>query len=91
MKFAFWTGWLVEVGVALVLTYFFWVGISDGTVSSNNIGIWATLLLGAFGVVALGLMLWKNDRLRVLACALAALPAIGVIFFFVVLVTSSYK
>ena len=52
----FWILWGFDALISLVILYFFFVGLADGTVSSFNIRIWL-LLLGAVAVIMLG-SLW---------------------------------
>jgi hypothetical protein len=44
--------WGIDALVALVVLYFFFVGLADGSVSSFNIGLWSVVLLVLGGVLA---------------------------------------
>ena len=58
----FWTLWAVNAVIgAIALLFFFW-GVSDGSVSSFNIGLW-TMVLAALAVV-IGGSLWLKSRGR---------------------------
>jgi hypothetical protein len=50
--------WGFDLLIALVVVFFFFWGLSDGTVSAFNIGLWLVLLLGVGGVV------WGGWKLR---------------------------
>jgi hypothetical protein len=41
--------WGFDLLIALVVVFFFFWGLSDGTVSAFNIGLWLVLLLGVQG------------------------------------------
>lgn len=57
---SFWILWGIDALAALIVLYFFFVGLADGSVSSYNSGIW-TLLLCAVAVVLLG-SLWLQSN-----------------------------
>ncbi len=42
----FWILWGIDAVVTLVALYFFFIGLSDGSVSSFNGGLWMGMLLG---------------------------------------------
>jgi hypothetical protein len=50
--------WGFDLLIALVVVFFFFWGLSDGTVSAFNIGLWLVLLLGVGSVV------WGGRKLR---------------------------
>jgi hypothetical protein len=50
--------WGFDLLIALVVVFFFFWGLSDGTVSAFNIGLWLVLLLGVGSVV------WGGWKLR---------------------------
>lgn len=50
----------MDAAVALVVTYFFFVGLGDGSVSSFNMGLW--LLIFAVLAVVLGGGLWLRKK-----------------------------
>jgi len=49
----FWILWGIDLVIAAVVLFFFLWGLSDGTVSAFNIGLWLVLLLGV-GIVVVG-------------------------------------
>lgn len=71
----FWILWGFDVLIALVVLYFFFIGIADGSVSSFNMGIWMLLLIG-LAVVVLGSLALKSFGYILLAKILLSLLAI---------------
>ena len=70
----FWILWGFDALIALVVLYFFFIGLVDGSVSSFNAGIWALLLaglalilLGSLGLKAIGYLQWAKVLLSILA------------------------
>lgn len=70
---------LVAAGI---LFFFFW-GVSDGTVSSFNIGIWLALLAGTALSLIGGFLAHKNNNrvLAILLLLILALPGIAFALF----------
>jgi hypothetical protein len=60
----FWIVWGFDAGIALVVLVFFCWGLSDGTVSSFNFGLWMAMLAGVGGVVGGSLWLRSKGRPR---------------------------
>jgi hypothetical protein len=60
---------------ALVVVYFFAVGLADGSVSAFNGELWAGLLLGVAAVIGGGMLLQRAGR-PLLANALLAVLAL---------------
>lgn len=58
----FWTSWVIAAAVTVVALGFFLVGLTNGTVSSFNAGIWVLILPGTVGVTWGSWMLKKNGR-----------------------------
>ena len=52
----FWILWGIDAVLSLVVLYFFFVGLADGSVSSFNMGLWLMILIG-IGAIMLG-SLW---------------------------------
>ena len=74
---------------AIALLFFFW-GLSDGSVSSFNIGLWATLLAALAAVI--GGSLWLKSigrrRMGVSLLMLFALPGLLYAVFMVIVLAS---
>jgi hypothetical protein len=80
----FWIPWGIDVIVALIFVYFFFVGIGDGSVSAFNIVLWLVILVGLAIVLGGSLALRASARTG-LATALVtalAIPSvlIGLLF-----------
>jgi hypothetical protein len=76
----FWVPWTIDALMAVVLLYFFFAGLIDGSVSSRNIGLWLLIISGLAGVAGGGLWL-KSANHPCLATALLLIPALpGVIY-----------
>ena len=72
--------WGIDIVLALIAVAVFLIGLSEGTVSSVNLGVWA-MVLGGFAIVVFGSRaLSRSGRTRV-GAVLAAIPAIpGVLY-----------
>ena len=83
----FWIPWGIAAVVTAVVVLFFLLGVSDGTVSSFNAGLWALLLLGTLGVTAGSLALKARGRpgLGALLALVLALPGLLAALFFLLL------
>lgn len=77
----------IDALVALVVLYFFFLGLADGSVSSFNAGIWSVLLLMVAGVIAGGLWLRAAGHRRAAHALLLVLALPGIVYaLFLVLV-----
>ena len=86
----FWLPWGVDVVVALIFVYFFFVGLGDGSVSSFNIVLWLLILCVSAAVVGGSLALRASGR-TVLAIALVtiiAVPSVLIGLFFLALLAT---
>ena len=87
----FWIPWGFDALIALVVLYFFLVGLADGSVSSFNMEIWLVLLLVVGFVMVGSLMLRSSGRQRIAIGVLMILAVPGFLcglFFLVVLVAN---
>jgi len=48
--------WAIDAVASLIMLYFFFVGLADGTVSSRNAGLWMAIVLAL--VVIMGGSVW---------------------------------
>ena len=80
MYMKFWLLWGFDALIALVLLYFFFTGISDGSVSSFNIGLWLIILLGLTGIMGGSLCLFSAGRSGIATAVLLLLAIPGVLF-----------
>jgi len=93
MRVLFWTLWTIAtLGAAAALGFFLW-GLTDGTVSSDNIGIWLVLLAFAGVPVAgsLGLKRAGRTGLGVVLLLLPAVPALLYAVFIAAVVLSGAR
>jgi hypothetical protein len=70
----------IDVCVALVVVYFFFVGLADGSVSSFNAGLWFAILAGLAAVLGGGWALHANGRRGAAIAVLAVLAIPGLLF-----------
>ena len=67
MATSFWLLWGFDFLIALVVLYFFIVGLADGSVSSQNFFIWLLLLGAVAAILLIGLLLKSTGILWLLA------------------------
>jgi hypothetical protein len=67
--------WCIDALTSIVVLYYFFVGLADGTVSSFNMGLWF-LILAALAVSMLGSIWLRSHQHPALAIALLCLLAI---------------
>lgn len=83
----------IDVIVAVIAVYYFFIGLADGSVSSFNGGIWfallaalAALLIGTFFLKSAGKIALANTLLAVLA-----VPAVLFAFFMLTVIVTKQK
>lgn len=81
---SFWVLWGFDALIALVVLYFFFIGLADGSVSSFNIGLWLLILLAVGGVVlgSLGLRSADHSGAAKGVLLILALPGLMFLLFF---------
>lgn len=92
-------GWIYRAmfigaaAVAAVAMVFFVAGLSDGSVSAFNIGLWLGLLGGVGAVLGGGAWLGAHGRPGPAAALLAllALPAMGYALFIILVIASGAR
>jgi hypothetical protein len=70
----FWVLWGFDAIISLIVLYFFFVGLADGSVSSFNMGLWLMILAAVGGVMLGSLWLKSNNHLslsKVILCIFA--------------------
>ena len=72
--------WGIDAIAAMIVLYFFFVGLADGTVSSFNIAIWA-IILAILGVIMFGSIWLRSHNQPVLALILVLVLAIPVLLY----------
>jgi hypothetical protein len=83
--------WAIDAVIAIVVLYFFFVGLADGSVSSCNIRLWFLILFGLGSVVGVSLWLKSAGRrsLATLLLLILAVPGVRFGLFFVVLLIAA--
>lgn len=83
----FWVLWWFDAFVALIVLYFFFIGLGDGTVSSSNGGLWSMLLLG-LAVILFGSQWLRSHGHPVMAMSLLAVLAVPAFFYLLIIAIS---
>ena len=86
----FWIFLGIDALVALVVLYFFIVGLGDGSVSSFNGLLWLGILTGLAAVMGGGWMLKVSGQLKTakILLSVVAVPAVLFFLFFLLLFLS---
>lgn len=73
----FWILWCIDVITTLVVLHFFLIGLADGSVSTQNIGLWMIFLTAILGVTggSYWLNLQRHPTAAKWAASILALPA----------------
>ena len=89
----FWILWSFNALMSLVPIYFFFVGLSDGSITSRNIGLWSIIMLIVAGVLFGSLWLKAHNQLPLakVLLILAAVPGIFVLLYFLIVFTSKAR
>jgi hypothetical protein len=84
---------VIDFIVGLIVAYFFFIGLADGTVSLSNIVLWLVILLILTSIIAGGLRLKSSNRLALanLVLAILAIPAFLFVLYFFVAITSGAR
>jgi hypothetical protein len=85
----FWILWIFSAIMALVPLYFFFVGLTDGSVTIRNISLWLIMLLIIGGVLAGSY--WLNTHqypgyAKGLLLVTAIPGMLGILYFLVVII-----
>lgn len=80
----FWVLWVFNAIMALIPIYFFFEGLGDGTVSSDNLGIWMILLLVVAAILGGTYWLKSSNHLTAAKVILivVTIPSVLAIIFF---------
>ncbi len=86
----FWILWAIAALVGVVVLYFFFVGLADGSVSATNAGLWFLMLLVPGAILLGSLWLKAHERLGLAkgVLLLLAVPAVLAGLFFLILLIS---
>ncbi len=85
MNTLFWICWSLVLGATLVAFYYFFIGLTDGSVSQFNMGIWMVQVLGLPALLLGTYWLKSQDRLKT-ALALLSIPSLMVAAYLIFLV-----
>lgn len=79
----FWTLWILDAIAALIVLYFFFVGLSDGTVTSRNARLWAVFLVVIAGVLGGSYYFFTHGQLKTayFILSLLAIPAVFMLIY----------
>ncbi len=87
--FWFWLLWGFDALITLVILYFLFVGLFDGSVSSQNMGLWFLMVLIPLGVL-LGSLYFKGAGqmgiAKTLLWLMAAPGLVAVLFLLIVII-----
>ncbi|MBV6441905.1 MAG: osmoprotectant transporter permease [Haliscomenobacteraceae bacterium CHB4] len=85
----FWILWGFDAIIALVVLYFFFIGLADGSVSSFNMGLWL-ILLAVVAAVLLGSLWLKSQEYtgwaKGVLCILAVPGFLYLLFLLIVII-----
>lgn len=77
--------WGIDAIIMIIILYFFFVGMADGSVSSTNMGMWMGIIFG-MAVVLLGSILLRTHDFPLLSRGLLAIPAVPGLFYLLFLI-----
>lgn len=75
----FWILWGIDAVISIVILYFFFIGLNDGSVSSFNMGLWLFILVALAAIM--GGSLWLKTNHMAIAKALLWIMAIPGILY----------
>lgn len=87
----FWIVWGFDALLSLIVLYFFFVGLADGSVSSFNMGLWL-MILAIIGAVMLGSLWMKSNNYLSLAkiiLGIFAVPGLLYGLFILIMMTGN--
>jgi hypothetical protein len=82
----FWILWGFDTLIALVVLYFFFIGLADGSVSSFNMGLWLFILAAVAAILFGSLWLKSHGRLGFAKGVLSILAVPGLLYLLFLLV-----
>ncbi|HKR06862.1 MAG TPA: osmoprotectant transporter permease [Bacteroidia bacterium] len=85
--------WVIDAIVALIVLYFFIIGLGDGSVSSYNSTLWGGILAALAGILGGSILLKSAGQLKIAKALLwvLAIPALLYGLFILVFVFSGAK
>ena len=91
MNLFFWCLWGFDAIIAIVVLYFFFIGLADGSVSSFNSRLWMGLLAVVAGVLLGSLWLKSANNLLAAKSVLCILAVPGFLYLLFILVMLTNK
>jgi hypothetical protein len=76
----FWALFSIDGAIALIVLFFFFAGLGDGSVSSFNIVLWLAILGGLAAILCGGLLLKSSGHLHLAWGVLLFLAIPGLLF-----------
>lgn len=76
----FWTLFSIDGAIALIVLFFFFTGLGDGSVSTFNIVLWLAILGGLAAILAGGMLLRSKGHLHLARGVLLILAIPGLLF-----------
>lgn len=76
----FWILWGIDAVLATAVLYFFFIGLADGSVSYDNMGLWLIILMGVGTIMFGSLWLKSNQYLCIAKIVLSILALPGVLY-----------
>jgi hypothetical protein len=79
----FWTLYTIDTIAALIIFFFFLIGLSDGTVSSRNAGTWVAIILVLGGILAGSYYFQSQGKITMayVVVSLLAIPALIMLLY----------
>jgi hypothetical protein len=76
----FWVLWGFDAIITLVILYFFFIGLADGSVSSFNMGLWVFILLVLAAIMGGSLWLKSTNHMTLAKVLLMLLAIPGLLY-----------
>lgn len=81
----YWILWVIDAVVALIIFYFFIIGINDGSIGSSNGGLWTAILIGLLIILG-GSYYLKDEYQRYAKILLATLAIPSLLYGLIILI-----
>ena len=78
--------WSIDAIAAVIVLYFFFIGLADGTVSNKNMGLWMAIVGGLIIIMAGSVWLKSNnyDVFAMLLLLVLTLPALFYLIYMLI-------
>ncbi len=90
---AFWILWIFNAVMSLVPLYFFIVGLGDGSINNDNMGMWLIIMLVIAAILGGSYWLKESDHLTAakVILGIATIPSVIAIIFFLTVLLSKER